>query len=238
MCGRFALPNPSRLIVLPLGVDIPVDLEARYNIAPASTVPLVVESRSGRRFEKARWGLVPFWADDPSIGNRLANARADGVATKPSFRNAFRQRRGLMPAGLYYEWQAIPGQKRKQPWCIGLADREPFVMAALWERWTPKDQPDAEPLVTCCIITTDANDATRAIHDRMPVIIAPGDIAQWLDPATTGADAQSLLRPYDGAMDMWPVSTRVNTARVDDASLIAPLDSRAATSDDPPTLFQ
>ncbi|NDC77195.1 MAG: hypothetical protein EBZ67_04900 [Chitinophagia bacterium] len=99
----------------------------------------------------ARWGLVPFWANDPAIGHRLVNARAETAATKPAFRAAFRHRRALMPADLFYEWQALPGHKTRQPWCIRLPDAEPFAMAALWEQWTPKEAPDAQPLVTCCM---------------------------------------------------------------------------------------
>lgn len=248
MCGRYSFTKREHLIALPLGVDIPEDVEARYNIAPSSIVPLVVEEASGRRLERARWGLVPFWADDPSIGSRLTNARAEGVATKPSFRAAFRQRRGLLLADAYFEWQVVPGKKGKQPWCIRLPGDAPFGMAALWERWTPKGQPDAEPLITCAVITTEANEATRDIHHRMPVIIAPDDMARWLDPSTTSDVAESLLRPYGGAMSMWPVSTRVNTTAFDDAELLTPVDAHAPEkpavssardgADEQPTLFQ
>lgn len=214
---------------------MPAGVAPRFNIAPSQSVPIVAQHRSGSRVGMARWGLVPSWASDASIGSRLTNARADGVATKPSFRTAFQQRRALMPAEAYFEWQVVEGRKTKQPWCIGLADGAPFAMAALWERWTPKERPqdatEAEPLITCCVITTEANAATHAIHHRMPVIIAPDDMARWLDPHTTSADAQELLRPYEGAMSMWPVSTRVNTATYDDAELLRPM------LPDAPTLF-
>jgi putative SOS response-associated peptidase YedK len=222
MCGRYGFGNPARLGTLPLGVALP-DLAARYNVAPSQAVPFVLQDKEGRRAELVKWGLVPFWADDPSIGNRLANARSDSVATKPSFRNAFKSRRGLMPADLYYEWQVIPGQKVKQPWCIRLPDDAPFAMAALWERWAPKTDPDANPLTTCCVITTDANGVMAPIHDRMPVILHEADYDAWLDPKTPAAEAQALLRPFNGAMLAYPVSTLVNAPRNDSAANVLPL---------------
>ncbi|MCA0376594.1 MAG: SOS response-associated peptidase [Gemmatimonadetes bacterium] len=246
MCGRYGIANPARLTALPLGVTLPDYLEARFNIAPSSAVPLLTEERDGRHLRAARWGLVPFWADDPAIGNRLANARAESVATKPSFRQPFQKRRGLMLADLYYEWQVVPGRKSKQPWCVRLPGDAPFAMAALWERWRPKTQPDAEPLVTCCVITTDANEAMQVIHDRMPVIVHERDYARWLDPDTPGEEAQALLTPWTDALVTWPVSTRVNMPSFDDPQLLEPVTPRAArpgddTGDTPPdvqpTLF-
>lgn len=227
MCGRYGFGNPARLGTLPLGAALPA-LEAHFNMAPSSKVPIVRQLDGKHTGERdatlAHWGLVPFWADDPSIGNKLANARGDTVATKPSFRAAFKQRRGLMPADLYYEWQVIEGQKVKQPWCIRMPDDAPFCFGAIWERWTPKADPGAESLVSCAIITTDANEATSHIHHRMPVIIAPEDFEQWLDPKTSPADAQTLVRPYEGAVNAFRVSTRVNSPRANDAECIAPLD--------------
>lgn len=222
MCGRYGFGNPARLGALPFGVTLP-ELAAHYNLAPSRDVPLVRSYDETRDAVMARWGLVPFWADDPSIGNRLANARGDSMATKPSFRAAFKQRRGLMPADLFYEWQVIAGQKIKQPWCMRLPDDAPFSFGAIWERWTPKNDPAAEPLVTCAIITTEPNDVMRPIHERMPVIVAPEDYDAWLDPHTAAATAQSLVRPYAGALRAWPVSLRVNSPRVDDAACIEPL---------------
>ncbi len=222
MCGRYGFGNPARLGTLPFGATLP-DLTPNYNIAPTREVPLVRAYEDVRDAVFARWGLVPFWADDPSIGNRLANARGDTVASKPSFRAAFKARRGLMPADLFYEWQIVAGQKVKQPWCMRLPDAAPFAFGAIWERWTPKNDPGAEPLVTCAIITTEVNEVMRPIHDRMPVIIAPDDYDTWLDPRTTAAAAQALVRPYEGPMEAWPVSTRVNSPRANDAECIAPL---------------
>jgi putative SOS response-associated peptidase YedK len=222
MCGRYGFGNPARLGTLPFGAPLPA-LTAHYNIAPSRDVPLVRESDGARDAILARWGLVPFWADDPSIGNRLANARGDTVASKPSFRAAFKQRRGLMPADLFYEWQVVAGQKTKQPWCMRLPDDAPFAFGAIWERWVPKDNPEADALVTCAIITTEHNEVMRPIHDRMPVIVAPADYDAWLDPKTSTTTAQSLVRPYQGEMVAWPVALRVNSPRANDVELITPL---------------
>lgn len=218
MCGRYGFGNPARLGTLPLGVDLSAslgELPARFNVAPSQAVPLVLHDAGTRHARLARWGLVPFWADDPSIGNRLANARGETVASKPSFRAAFKARRGIMPADLIYEWQVIAGQKVKQPWCIRLADDRPFGMAALWERWVPKADPAAEPLLSCCIITTEPNGTMGPIHDRMPVILHERDFDEWLNPGTPVGRAQQLVAPYDGPMRAYPVSTFVNAPRND-----------------------
>ncbi|MEQ1692365.1 MAG: SOS response-associated peptidase [Gemmatimonas sp.] len=222
MCGRYGFGNPARLGTLPFGTALPL-MVARYNVPPSQPVPLVRQRASGRDAVLARWGLVPYWADDPSIGNRLANARGDSVATKPSFREAFGQRRGLMPADLFYEWQIMNGMKVKQPWCVRLPDDEPFAFGAIWERWKPRDDAGAEPLITCAIITTEPNAVMAPIHDRMPVIVAPSDYDAWLDASTPSAVAQSLVRPYRGPMLAWPISTRVNSPRSDDVECVAPL---------------
>jgi putative SOS response-associated peptidase YedK len=224
MCGRYGFGNPARLGTLPLGVELPA-LGARYNVAPSQAVPYVLQDRAGRHASLVKWGLVPFWADDPAIGNRLANARSDSVASKPSFRNAFKSRRGLMLGDLYYEWQVLTGQKVKQPWCIRLPDDAPFAMASLWEQWTPKTQPDAEPLTTCCVITTEANEAIAPIHDRMPVLVHEADFDAWLDPKTPPAAAQALLRPFSGALQAFRVSTTVNAPRNEGPACIEPLTS-------------
>ncbi|HYD29924.1 MAG TPA: SOS response-associated peptidase, partial [Azospirillaceae bacterium] len=180
-----------------------------------------------------RWGLVPSWADDPSIGNRLINARTEGVADKPSFRGPFRKRRCLIPADGFYEWQSIGG--RKQPWLIRRRDHATFAFAGLWDHWYgPKHEPEkrlAEPLETACIITTGANAVLAPLHSRMPVILAPADWDAWLDPHAPWELAETLLRPCpDDALEAAPVSPRVNNVRHDDPSCIAPMDV-------PPTLL-
>ena len=222
MCGRYGLGHPARLGTLPLGTALP-EIAARFNITPSSDVLLVREIAGARHAVLARWGLVPYWASDPTIGHRLANARGDTVATKPAFRDAFAQRRALIPADFFYEWQAVTGQKAKHPWCIRAPDGEPFAFGAIWEQWTPR-QPQAQTsLISCAIITTEPNEVMRPIHDRMPVILAPDDYAAWLNPRTTVAAAQSLVRPYAGALEAYRVSTRVNAPRTDDAECCRPL---------------
>lgn len=222
MCGRYGFGNPARLGTLPFGVPLP-DLEPQYNITPSQPVPLVRAVASGRDAVSARWGLVPCWADDPAIGNRMANARGETVASKPSFRNAFKHRRGLMPLDLFYEWQSVPGQKNKQPWCIRMPDAAPFAFAALWEQWTPKGHSEVTPLITCAVITTTPNDTMAPIHDRMPVIVAPVDFDQWLDPATSPADLHALIKPFTGVLDAYRVSTVVNSPRFQGPECVEPL---------------
>jgi putative SOS response-associated peptidase YedK len=227
MCGRYGFGNPARLNELPLGlpkgVALPLSIP-RFNIGPMQQVPLVLQEKSGRDATLARWGLVPAWADDPTIGSRMCNARGDTVAEKPVFRSAFRTRRGLMPAEFFFEWQPLEGKKVKQPWCIALENGEPFAFAALWERWRHKDDPEGDVLTTCAVITTEPNATMAAIHDRMPVIIKPDDYEEWMDPGTTGERARALVRPYDGPMRAWKVSTRVNKIGNEGGDNIRPID--------------
>jgi putative SOS response-associated peptidase YedK len=179
-------------------------------------VPIVRVSASGaREFVAVRWGLVPRWAKDPAIGSKMINARGETVATKPSFRTAFRRHRCLIPANGFYEWMPA-ADGRKQPVLIAMKDGSVFAFAGLYERWLTGD---GEPLDSCTILTTDANDLLRAVHDRMPVIVPADQYARWLDPAQDGP--QALVAPYPSdAMTWWPVSSRVNSVRHDDASLI------------------
>lgn len=174
--------------------------------------------------ELVQWGLVPSWAKDPKIGNRLINARAESVADKPAFRAAFRRRRCLVPADGYYEWQKRPGGKL--PFLIHLPHDRPFAFAGLWEAWRPPGSD--ESLYTCTVITTDANERTRPIHDRMPVILNPEHYNLWLDPKLQDASKlQPLLRPLESSeLHADPVSTRVNSPRNDDPGCveIQPLD--------------
>ncbi len=222
MCGRYGLGHPARLATLPFGAALP-DLAARFNIAPSTDVLMVRETAGARDAMLARWGLVPYWASDPAIGHRLANARGETVATKPAFRDAFAQRRALLPADLFYEWQVVAGQKAKQPWCIRAPHGEPFAFGAIWDQWTPRNPLAQTSLISCAIITTEPNDIMRPIHDRMPVILAPDNYAAWLNPRTSAAVAQSLLRPYAGVLEAHRVSTHVNAPRNDDAECCRPL---------------
>jgi putative SOS response-associated peptidase YedK len=194
--------------------------EPRYNIAPTQTVA-TVRAPSGidkREFAFLRWGLVPSWADDPAIGNRLINARSDTAASKPSFRSAFKHRRCLVLADGFYEWQKL-GSK-KQPHYFRLRDGKPFAFAGLWERWEKL----GPPVESCTILTTEANDVLRPVHERMPVILDPKDYNLWLDPSPQKPEAlQALLRPYPAAeMNGYPVSPLVNNPRNDSPRCIEP----------------
>lgn len=209
MCGRYTMATPGQSLKIHFQLEEVPDLPFRYNIAPTQNVAAVRATTTGRALGLLRWGLIPHWADDPKIGYRLINARADTVASKPSFRSAFKQRRCLIAADGFYEWQKQDGAK--QPFYIRRQDGEPFAFAGLWEHW----QGVEEGIESCTIITTDANELMKPIHDRMPVILAPADYDRWLDPAVQKADLlQPLLRPFPAdALAAFPVSTRVNNAK-------------------------
>ena len=222
MCGRFSLTELDPTVIreafsVP---DVP-DLSPRYNIAPTQPVATVVrDAESGvNRIAVMRWGLVPHWAKDPTIGSRMINARAESVAEKPAFRSALRYRRCLIVADGFYEWQAQNGGP-KQPMFIALQDRQPFGFAGLWERWTEPES--GEVLTTCTIITTEPNELMVSIHNRMPVILPREAYGEWLDPAQTDSKRVTpLLKPFPAdLMIAWPVSRRVNNTANDDARLI------------------
>jgi len=211
MCGRFTLrARPQAVAEAFELLELP-DLSPRYNIAPTQTVATVRfdPAQGGRVLTRQRWGLVPSWADDPAIGNRMINARAETVATKPAFRKAFSTRRCLVVADGFYEWQKTP--EGKQPYFMARPDNAPFAFAGLWECWGP------ERMETCTIITTSANESMRPLHDRMPVILSPTDYATWLNPHTHDRQQlESLLRP--AANDLLiaaPVRTLVNSPKND-----------------------
>ena len=217
MCGRYTqLLTWQELVELYRLTDVVApNLPARYNIAPTQAVPVVRQETGGRRLAQLRWGLVPAWAKDLKIGAQMINARAETVAEKPAFRAAFRQRRCLVPASGFYEWQKGPAGK--QPYYVTLADG-PMTFAGLWEAWRA---PEGETVESFSIVTTEANAAITAIHHRMPVILKPGDFDAWLDPAGEARQLQALLRPYPAAATRArPVSTRVNSVRNDDAACI------------------
>jgi putative SOS response-associated peptidase YedK len=218
MCGRYELHSQPAAIALAFGLPWPPDVAPRYNIAPMQQVPVVrVNARGERELVQVRWGLVPRFASDPSIGARMINARAETVATRGAFRHALARRRCLVPADGFYEWQVLAAGK--QPVHVARRDGAPFGMAGLYERWR---SPDGEVLDTCTILTTRANALLRPVHDRMPVIIAPADYARWLDASRQ--DIDDLLAPApDEALRAQPVSTRVNAVRNDDAALIEPV---------------
>ena len=221
MCGRYELHSHPAAIALAFGLAHPPDVHPRYNIAPTTDVPIVRINADGQReLVRMRWGLVPRWAKDPSIGARMINARGETIADKPSFRMSYRRHRCLLPANGFYEWKAAaasaPEAPRKQPLHIGMTNGALFGLAGLYERWRGDDD---NVLDTCTIVTTEANALVRPIHDRMPLIVAPENYARWLDP--TNADVADLIVPYPAAaMACYPISPRVNSVRHDDASLL------------------
>jgi putative SOS response-associated peptidase YedK len=222
MCGRFVgFRNLEQLRnFFPIDTTMS-EVTANYNIAPAQQV-LAIVCRDGRnRLEKFHWGLVPFWAKDTSMGNRLINARAETVATKPSFRNAFKKRRCLIIADGFYEWRSI--NKRKQPFFFTLPDKRPFAFAGLWEAWNKKGNSD--PVYhSCTIITIEAGESVRQIHHRMPAVLKTRVYETWLDPEHQDIIAlQSILKnDLITKFVSYPVSNSVNSVRNNDPSNIKP----------------
>ena len=221
MCGRYTLRTPPAELAQFFGLLREPDVRPRFNIAPTQQVLAVRfdEAAAPREPVLLRWGLVPFWADDLKIGNRMINARSDTVAAKPAFRASFKRRRCLVLADGFFEWRQL--DSGKQPYHIRLKSDEPFAFAGLWEHWN-KGQ---TPVDSCTIITTDANDFMSSIHDRMPVILPPDSYDLWLDPHNQDAPAlTALLRPYaDDDLTAVPVSTIVNNPRNDLPACVQPL---------------
>jgi len=211
MCGRFTMTSPWELLRERFGVDIPeMQYHYRYNAAPGQDL-WVIPEETPNQAQLFHWGLVPFWAKDPKIGNRLINARAETVAEKPAFRTPFRKHRCLVLADGFYEWDK-KGAKRV-PYRVVLKDERPFAFAGICDYW--KDEKGKE-LKSFSIITTDANDLISRIHDRMPVILSPKDEKEWLDPELEITKAVEMLHPYPAEeMKMYPVSTLVNSPKND-----------------------
>lgn len=244
MCGRYAAAKDPAALVEEFEVVSapPEELAPDYNVAPTKKVYVVVErpareeTPQRRTLEVARWGLVPSWAKDPSIGSRMINARAETVAEKPAFRRAFASRRCLVPADGYYEWYTptepgapvgASGKPLKQPFYIHPADGSSLAMAGLYEWWRDPTRTEDDPAawrLTCTVITTEASDDLGRIHDRVPMTVSREDWGAWLDPAR-GADAAGpLLTPaLASRLDAYPVSTLVNSVRNNGPELIAPL---------------
>lgn len=221
MCGRFTITLAADEVheQLELG-ELPRDWQPRYNVAPSQPVAAVTDAQS-RKVERLRWGLVPFWAKDVAIGNRLINARSETAAEKPSFRQAFAQRRCLILADGFFEWQR-PKEKKfpSIPYHFHRADRGAFAFAGLWERWR---SPEGEELRTCTILTTSANGVVAPVHDRMPVILSGADLWAWLNPAKP-EELKALLKPYpESLMDSYPVSRVVNNPSQDVPDCIVPV---------------
>ena len=209
MCGRFTQRKSPRTIAKAFKLDDLPLFAPRYNIAPTQPIATVIRTShdNNRHFRLFKWGLIPSWAKDPSIGNGMINARSETAATKPSFRSAFKRRRCLVIADGFYEWQQQ--EKGKQPYFIHMKDDRPFTFAGLWEHW---QDPNGNEVDSCTILTTQANSLMEPIHDRMPVILPPNRYDLWLDPdVQRPVEVSPLLRPYDqDDMMAYPVSKLVN----------------------------
>lgn len=221
MCGRFTLTTPPEEIARVFELDAVPDLVPRYNVAPTQDVSTVqAGAAGGRELRTRRWGLVPHWAKDPRIGARLINARSETVAAKPSFRDAFRHRRCLVPADGFYEWTGT-GRGARQPHHVRRPDRGPFAIAGLHERWRTED---GSWLETCTLITVAANSRLSPLHNRMPAILSPEHWDGWLDPEAPSTETLvSLLVPRpDSELEYTAVSRRVNRPQFDDPDCLAP----------------
>jgi putative SOS response-associated peptidase YedK len=221
MCGRFTLTvDPGDLQEAFPGLTIPVQFNPRFNIAPSQPVAVITNSPD-YKLDFYIWGLIPSWAKDPEIGNRLINARAETLSEKPSFRTAFRRRRCLIPADGFYEWHATAESKSKTPMFIHLKTGKPFAFAGLWEIWPA---PDGSEVRSCTIITTQPNQLMEKIHARMPVILPPLVYSSWLDPAEQNPEMISkFLVPYpEEEMEAYPVSRLVNSPDNDVPECIKP----------------
>ncbi|MCA9280477.1 MAG: SOS response-associated peptidase [Phycisphaeraceae bacterium] len=221
MCGRYALIVSGAELAELLRAARWSPWTARYNIAPTQLAPILrLGEDDQRELVPARWGLIPSWAKDPAIGNRMINARAETAAEKPAFRSAMKKRRCVIPASGFYEWQRIERSKAKQPWFIQSADSPIVALAGLWELWEKSD----EPIESFTILTTTPNMLMTALHDRMPAILDPDDISEWLAPDTSPEQIDDLLTPApDGTLGAHRVSTRVNSPANDDAALSEPI---------------
>jgi len=237
VCGRYtSTSSPARLAEVFAVDEVKAEeLPLRYNVAPTQDVYAVAERRprteqetTSRQLGSFRWGLVPYWAKDPSVGNKMINARAESIATKSAYKRALSRRRCIIPADGFYEWQVRGGEAKKPhklPWLIRHRDGSPLAFAGVWEVWHNPEESEAVPLRTCVIVTTRANDLLAPLHDRMPVILPPEAWDQWLDPAIEDLTfVQRLLVPAPPeGFEIFPVSTRVNTVANEGPDLIEPL---------------
>jgi len=211
MCGRFTLSQSTDVIASAFNLTQIPPLELRYNIAPTQPIPAILSvPKQGNELQMLRWGLIPSWAKDLSIGAKLINARAETVSEKPSFKSAFKRRRCLIIADGFYEWQRQEG--KKQPYYFRVQNSQLFAFAGLWEHW---QSPDEQIINSCTILTTEANDLLRPIHDRMPVILDPKSYDLWLDSEVQNPELlQPLLHPYQAnLMTSFAVSSKVNNPR-------------------------
>jgi putative SOS response-associated peptidase YedK len=221
MCGRFTLQIPPELLAEIFGlIDIPV-YPARFNIAPTQKILAVrsVADNEHRELVPLKWGLIPSWANDPSVGSRMINARAETVHEKPTFRNAIRHHRCIIPASGFFEW--LHEDKTRRPLYVRLKDGSPMCFAGIWERWK---SPEGEIIESCCVLTTKSNKLIEPLHERMPVLLYPQEFSLWIDTEITDPEKLNhLYQPYPvDLMEMYPVSPLVNSPRNDSPELILP----------------
>jgi putative SOS response-associated peptidase YedK len=237
MCGRFVAATPPADIAAYFDAEAPeAALEPAYNVAPTTDVYVVLADGRTRRVTPMHWGLVPRWAKDPSIGNKMINARAETLATKNAYKPAFTKRRCLVPADGFFEWKVVPGHKRKQPMYIHSASGEPLAFAGLWEVWRDPNATEAEraagggALRSCTIITGEPNDKVRPIHDRMPVMLPPEAWETWLDPSIGDLEmlGKLLVPAPSSLLDVHAVSTEVNNVRNKGPHLLDPVEELVA----------
>lgn len=235
MCGRFVSSSSPDEIANYFDAQAPAEAaaEPNYNVAPTTDVFVVLEDGGIRRVARHHWGLVPFWAKDPSVGNRMINARSETLSTKNAYRKAYQKRRCIVPVDGFYEWKKLPGRRTKQPYFIHRPDDEPLALAGLWEEWHSPDRGDGagETLRSTTIITTTPNEPMAAIHDRMPVILPANAWAEWLDPANADVDTlgRLLVPAPPEIITMHPVSTEVGNVRNRGAHLVDPVDPSATS---------
>jgi putative SOS response-associated peptidase YedK len=227
MCGRFTSQTPAADLAEWFGADevVAPDLGARFNVAPTDEVYAVAESSADgtRRLGTFRWGLIPFWSKDAKGGAKMINARAESLLDKPAFRRSFERRRCIVHADGFYEWEAVPGATRKQPWHFRRRDEGVLAFAGLWDAWRPRPDSDEGRIVSCTIVTTVANEVVRPLHDRMPVVLPAEAWDEWLDPANHDLDdLRALLVPApDDLLARTPANPAVNDVRNDGLHLLS-----------------
>jgi len=218
MCGRFALWTPPGTITRYFKVSVALDIQPRYNIAPGQNILVIRQTNATQRLPVLiRWGLIPSWAKEESVGYKMINARAESIMEKPAFKAAFKSRRCIIPASGFYEWKKEGSSK--QPYLIRLQDADLFALAGIWESWK---KPDSDAVIeSCAILTTSANRVVGRIHDRMPVILRQEDVDLWLDAKASSQHIDSFMRPFDDRnMACHRVSKAVNHVNHDGPSLI------------------
>ena len=225
MCGRVIQSSGPIRYAIVEGIDVRDsrvnNYPARWNASPSQELFIIRRNHQTGEvsLDPLRWGLIPYWCQEPKGGRKPINAKCETVHKLPMFREAYRRRRCILPVDGFYEWKALKGQKAKQPYAIAMKDGKPFGIGGLWENW--KDPVSGEWIRTFAVVTTDANELVAEIHDRMPLILAPSDYARWLSDEP---DPRDLLRPFAAEpMRTWPISTWVNTPENDDPSLVEPI---------------